>query len=434
MNDDIHVPTEHSDLVGGSTAGRRLACPASYSLEKLVPKDEKGSPAAREGTVLHELMTRVLLEPELDPYSILPFEFTHKDGWTHTIDEDDWDRLGQPALDAFLDYMDETEAREGSEFGYIVERSCEMPGIPGAYGTADIIWRCGETAGVWDWKFGFWGVPAEMNPQLMFYARAAMHSHPEVFAGARYIELAIMQPARDDAPDVWETSYEELEQFRIELIAAIEEAKIGLPGARMAKGPHCKYARCMAVCPLHVDPAIQLAQKLAARKTDEAEAVEDGPPLRPDEAFGNEPTFIEMLPDLLELAEIAEAYASEVFARAHRLAEEDERYRGHLREAGWVLKDKKPGARSWDEPTGDLMKIAKNRGVNLDVVAPSKLVTPKKMEDALGEKGKKMPEDWAKVPPPSGTTLVRQTGRVKEHQSEVDVATQLGEKLAHLRG
>lgn len=435
MTDEAHVPTEHSDLVGGSTAGRRLACPASYALEKQVPKDDKGSPAAREGTVLHEIMTKVLTDPDLDPHSILPFEFTHKDGWTATVDEDTWDRLGQPALDAFLDYMDEVEAmgEPGVGFQYIVEKQCEMPGIPGAFGTADIIWRCGQSAGVWDWKFGFWGVPAEKNPQLMFYARAAMASHPSMFEGINAIELAIMQPARDDRPDIYLTDPEELEQFRIELVAAIEEAKIGT-GARMAKGSHCKYARCMAVCPLHVDPAIQLVQKLAARKADEKEAAAEGPMLRDDEAFGNEPTFIEMLPDLLSLAEIAEAYANEVFARAHRLAEGDPVYRDQLRDAGWVLKDKKPGARQWALPSEELMKLAKNRGLNLDVVAPRKLATPKKIEDALKEKGKQMPGDWAKVPPSSGTTLVRQTGGVKEHQSGVDVAQQLGEKLAHLRG
>lgn len=432
---ETHVPTEHSDLVGGSTAGRRIACPASYSLEKQVPKDEKGSPAAREGTTLHEIMTVLLQDGSIDPYDILPFEFTHKDGWTHTIDEDKWEQLGQPALDAFLDYMDEIEAAAGVEnFRYLVEKQCEMPGIPGAYGTADIIWRCGHMAGVWDWKFGFWGVPALDNPQLQFYARAAMASHPEMFEGVTCVELAIMQPQRDDRPDVWSTDLEQLELFRVKLLAAIEEAKAGLPGARIADGPHCKYARCAAVCPLKLNPTLALAEKLGLRKKDEAEVIATGePPLRAHEALDNAPTFLEMLPDMLELAEIAEAYASEIFARAHALAGESTAYRDALREAGWVLKDKKPGARQWSKPSEEIIKLAKNRGLNMDVVAPRKLVTPKKVEEALKEKGKQLPDDWAKVPPSSGTTLVRQTGRVKEHQNGADVAQLVGERLAHLR-
>jgi hypothetical protein len=428
------VPDEHSDLVGGSTAGRRLNCPASYLLEQKVPKVDGSSDSAREGTVLHELMTKVLLDPELDPYDILPFSFTHKEGWTHTVDVDTWESLGEPALNAFLDYMDglENEAGAGAEFQYIVEKRCAMPGIPGAYGTADIIWKCGKYAGVWDWKFGYWGVPATDNPQLQFYARAAMESHPEMFDGVEVIELAIMQPQRNERPDTWQTTAASLEDFRMRLIAAVTAAQ--QPGARMAKGTHCKYARCMAVCPLYLDPTLELAKKLGLRKQQEAEVIEAGErPLAPDEAIDDGETFVEMLPDLLELAEAAEAYAAEVFSRAHDLAEGDSGARDYLRDNGWVLKAKRPGARKWALPEKAILDGARNRGLKLDDVAPRKLSTPKKVEDLLAGKGKKMPEGWAVVPPSSGTTLVRQTGEVKEHRNAQDTARDLGERLRKLR-
>lgn len=435
MTTETHVPTEHSSVVGGSNAGRRIACPASLALEKLVPEDKTSSPSAREGTVLHELMTVLLLSPEVDVYDILPFEFTHKEGWTHTIDEDVWDKLGQPALDAFLDYMDATEAETGAEFDYRIEIKCAMPGIEDAFGTIDVLWRCGHRAGTWDWKFGFWGVPAEKNPQLQFYARAAMATIPEFFDGVDEIELAIMQPARDELPSLWRTTPEELEAFRVELVAALDEGKRMGSMARMKKGGHCKYARCLSVCPLHLNPTLALAQKLGLRKDQDAELVAGGErPLEDDEALdNNQPTFLEMLPDLLELAETAEKLVEEVFARAHRLAGSDPETRDALREAGWVLKDKKPGARQWALSSAEIMKGAKNRGLNLDIVAPRKLTTPKKIEDALAEKKKKMPADWAKVPPSSGTTLVRQTGGVKEAETASDQARRLGERLAHLR-
>ena len=54
------TPEEHSDIVGGSTAARRIGCPRSYALEQLVPKDDRGSEYAREGTALHELMAMAL--------------------------------------------------------------------------------------------------------------------------------------------------------------------------------------------------------------------------------------------------------------------------------------------------------------------------------------------------------------------------------------
>ena len=434
MSTETHVPTEHSSVVGGSNAGRRIACPASLALEKLVPEDKVGSAAAREGTVLHEIMTVLLQNPEVDVYGILPFKFTHKDGWTHTVDEDVWDKLGQPALDAFLDYMDRMEAATGAEFEYKIEIKCEMPGVAGAYGTVDVLWRCGHYAGIWDWKFGFWGVPAAANPQLMFYARAAMATMPAFFEGVEVIELAIMQPARNEEPDTWETDGRELEDFRIELVAALDEATKMGNMARMKKGGHCKYARCTAVCPLHLNPTLALAQKLGLRKDQNAELIaQDKRPLADDEALDNQLSFVEMLPDLLELASVAEKYAEEVFARAHTLAETDDKTRDALREAGWVLKDKRPGARQWQLTSAEIMKGAKSRGLNLDIVAPRKLATPKKIEDALTAKGKKMPDDWAKVPPSSGTTLVRQTGDVKEVQTAGDVARRLGARLAQLR-
>ena len=64
-------PTAHSSIVGGSTAHRRLNCPRSYALEKLLPKD-KGSIYAREGTALHALWAKVL-EDDVEPLDLLPY-------------------------------------------------------------------------------------------------------------------------------------------------------------------------------------------------------------------------------------------------------------------------------------------------------------------------------------------------------------------------
>lgn len=50
MNQHI-TPDQHSDLVGGSTAARRIGCPRSFALEQLVPKDNRGSIYAQESTL-----------------------------------------------------------------------------------------------------------------------------------------------------------------------------------------------------------------------------------------------------------------------------------------------------------------------------------------------------------------------------------------------
>lgn len=429
------VPDKHSNVVGGSNAARRIHCPASLAYETMVPED-KGSVYAQEGTVLHEIMTKLLLDPELDPDSILPFTFTHKDGWTYTVDEDTYYDLGEPALNAFLDFMDRREMETGGEFTYIVEKSCAMPGIDGAFGTSDIVWRCGDKAGVWDWKFGYGEVKAEDNEQLLFYARTAMHEYPEMFDGVDELILAIMQPQRNDEPDLWEgVDPEEPERMRIELVASIKEGQEKGKDARIAKGKHCDFARCKAVCPLHINPSVLLAERLGIRKDAEQEIAEsDEPPLRDDEAVEDVTlSFTEMLPDLLELAEVAQDYAKEVFARAHNIAENDAAARDVLRDAGWVLKDKKQGARKWVAPEKTIKNGARYRGLKIDDFAPRSLISPTQLEKKLKAVGKEMPETWAKQPPSSGTTLVRNGGDVKEHQSGAEKAAKLGERLAHLR-
>jgi hypothetical protein len=416
------VPDQHSSVVGGSNAARRIACPASLGLERQVP-DDPGSTYAQEGTVLHEIMTKLLLDPDLEPDDILPFKFTHADGWTYTVDADTWYELGQPALDAFLDYVDALERDEDAELYYEVEQRCEFPNVEGAYGTADIVWRCGTIAGVWDWKFGYGKVSAKDNAQLLFYAAAARNSHPALFAGADRAELAIMQPQRCDEPDVWQIDLpDQLDDFVANLQAAVAEAQGDDP--RMERGDHCKWAKCKAICPLHVDPTVQLAQKLAAVKDNASEG----------DRLGDDPTFREMLPDLLELAEIAQSYAGAVFSEAHSLAEREPETRDDLRASGWVLKDKKPGPRKWAADEKTITRGARYRGLKIDEFAPRKLVSPRQLEQQLKKYGKEMPEKWAVSPPSAGTTLTRDAEGVEEHRSASDKTRALGERLSHLRG
>ena len=53
---------QHSSLVGGSTAARRIACPGSYQMEAKLPPSvkEASSIYADEGTALHEAMKFIL--------------------------------------------------------------------------------------------------------------------------------------------------------------------------------------------------------------------------------------------------------------------------------------------------------------------------------------------------------------------------------------
>lgn len=426
------VPDKHSSIVGGSTAARRIACPASYRLEQQVPEDKTGSSASQEGTVLHEMMTKLLLDPDLEPESLLPFTFTHADGWVFTLSHDVWVEKGVPALDAFLDYMESIERETGAEFTYLVEKSCEMPGIEGAFGTSDIIWKCGNLSGVWDWKFGYRAVKAEANEQLMFYARAAMNTFPEMFAEAAEIELAIMQPMRSDEPDVWTTHADELELFRMELVAAVDAAA-NAHDPVMARGKHCDFARCKSVCPLHLNPTQRLAEKLGLRKDQDAEEQAAGsPPLADDEALDGHETFIEMLPDLLELAVIAEDYAKEVFARAASLSVADEAVREMLRPHGWGLKEGRAGNLAWIADQKKIEGALRRRGLKKADFIKQTLISPTQAGKKLEALGAELPDKLAERPAPKGPTFGRLYPDTKEYQSHAARARDLGERLAKL--
>jgi len=272
------TPEEHSDLVGGSTAARRMGCPRSYKLERLVPKDERGSEYAREGTALHELMAMTLRDG-IEPTDILPYTFTSADGgWSFTVDRELWDAKGEPALTAFDKFCAQMEREIGDDMHMLIERRVAVPGIPGAFGTADIIGRCGAELFVCDWKFGFKTVAADANKQLMFYAAGALNTERAWVTSeladdpTTPVTLAIIQPLNagqgNDIVQHWTTTVGDLAAYMDELRAAVTEAQED--GARIAKGEWCNFARCKTVCPLYLNAVGSLGEKLAELKARQA--------------------------------------------------------------------------------------------------------------------------------------------------------------------
>jgi hypothetical protein len=113
-----------------------------------------------------------------------------------------------------------------------------MPGIEGAFGTTDVLIRGPKRTVVWDWKFGS-GVPVYAsyktggedfgNDQLCFYGRAAMWTHEDYFGQNDPdwpVDLVICQPRiiEDGAISTFTVTVVDLEDFRLDLIDAVEEA------------------------------------------------------------------------------------------------------------------------------------------------------------------------------------------------------------------
>ena len=236
----------HSTIVGGSTAKRVINCPGSVALvAKMPPKPS--SKYADEGTLLHNVIAEIVMEGH-PPEHYLGTKYEDQVLTQELID----DKL-KPAL-AALDQIDpnqemEIEAETSVDFGDL---------LPGVFGSTDLIGRLGTRAVVLDWKFGDGvAVEVEENPQLMFYAAAAMRTESAqwAFEGATEIEMVIVQPP---AVKRWVTTPERIAAFELQLVQAVKASE--KPNAKLEVGDHCRWCAAKPVCPQMtgaVDRALQ---------------------------------------------------------------------------------------------------------------------------------------------------------------------------------
>ena len=418
------TPTAHSSLVGGSTAARRIGCPRSFALEQLVQTEDRGSVYAQEGTVLHEIVA-IVLEKDVEPATLLPFTFTStKDGgWSFTVDRDLWEDKGEPALKAFDTFVAEQEKRIGAEMESLIETSVQFPGIPGAFGTSDVIARCGNEIFIIDWKFGRGIVPAEENKQLMFYACGGLNTARSFFEGMTLthetpVTMAIIQPARPDGIDTWRTDLLRLHHYEIELQTAITTIQQDGMDAPIKDGPWCTFARCKAVCPLHLGAAAKLASAFDRLKAATEGKTTTPPPNDLPERFA----------DMLDLVDMVEDWCKEVRDQAHANAE-----RG-MAIPGWVLEPGRKGPRKWAIDEAEVIETftGPEFGLDADVVAPRKVLTLPQLEKILKREEKAIPEGFTSQSESSTTRLVRAENATEVVQPSAAKAQALAEKLMRL--
>jgi Protein of unknown function (DUF2800) len=398
---DVTQAMSHSTLMGGSIAGRRIECPRSYTLEQMVPKD-KGSIYARQGTALHEMMARILGQGQ-EAADLLPFEYTQEedDGstWTYTVTEDDWEELGQVALDMLDTFIDQMEDLTGEPFQMYIEQSCDYPGVEGAKGTSDLIWRCGVWGGIWDWKFGRGYVGAYMNKQLMFYLYAAIGKFPEFFKGVEWWGVAISQPQISPKPSFWDLTEADLGEFNRQVHAALGHMKAGIK-APIKAGDHCKFARCKAICPLQAGAAVELGKMMAQLEEEKTMVNFDLP------AY---------LAQAMELAEMAEDWAKQVAGVTQQSLENGAVV------PRWKLVPKKSSGKEWTEEEEIIEARLKEAGLPETAIIKRSLVTPTQAIAAAKKAKVKMPVKKVKNPdgteeeidyfvqkPSSGSTLTRE--------------------------
>jgi hypothetical protein len=347
----------HSNIVGGSTAKRVINCPGSVALvAKMPPKPS--SKYADEGTLLHNVIAEIVMEGH-PPEHYLGTKYEDQTLTQELID----DKL-KPAL-AALDQIDpkqemEIEAETSVDFGDL---------LPGVFGSTDLIGRIGTRAVVLDWKFGDGvAVEVEENPQLMFYAAAAMRTPAAqwAFDGATEIEMVIVQPP---AVKRWITTPERIAAFELQLVQAVKASE--KPNAKLEVGDHCRWCAAKPICPQMtgaVDRALQT--KLQAIDT-------------------------QMLGGYLANADMLEQWITDLRALAFAMLESGTPVPGYKLVA-------KRATRSWTDETKAKAELLKSLPES-EVVEVS-VISPAKAEKALKKRKIGLPDDLV-VAISSGNTL-----------------------------
>ena len=349
---------QHSSIVGGSTAKRVINCPGSVALVAQMPP-KPSSVYADTGTLLHNVIADVL-DGKATPQDFLGA--VHADV---TLDQDLIDNKLLPALtalneidpDKIMEY--ETEVVVG--FGDL---------LPGVFGSSDIVGRIGDTAYIVDWKFGDGvAVDVEENPQLMFYAAAAMRTPAAqwAFEGATKVELVIVQP-----PYVkrWETTPRRIQLFEKELMQAVKVAQ--RPDAPLAQGDWCRWCAAKAICPI-MTGAADRAMAAALKSVDVAD-----------------------VSDYLKMADQLEGWIKEVRALAMQTLE------AGLPVPGYKLVPKR-AMRQWVDENKALAAM-RDMGLDAKELTELTILSPAKAEKVLKKDKLALPDDHV-VSVSSGNTL-----------------------------
>ena len=350
---------QHSNIVGGSTAKRVIACPASVKLVQQIPSKDIPNEHADRGTLLHNVIADVLWFRE-SPEKYLGTKYNDQVLTEELIDE----KLN-PALAAFKEVGFDVNADN-----YMVETRVGFGDfLPGVFGSTDILGRIGNRAIVLDWKFGDGVlVSAEENEQLLFYAAAAMRTEESkwIFEGATEIECIIVQP-----PEIrrWVTTPQRVALFEQELRRAVHESHS--EAASMAMGDHCRWCAAKPICPKMTGQVERVLQtKLQALPIDQ-------------------------IAMQLEQADTIESYIKDLRALATQMLENGQTVPGFKLVA-------KRGTRQWTSEDAVDAWVDAN-GLTKEAYE-SKLRSPAQMEKVLKKYKKELPPELV-VSISSGSTL-----------------------------
>ena len=338
---------QHSNIVGGSTAKRVVACPGSVKLSQQMPP-KPSSKYADEGTLLHNAIADVLGNGT-PPASHIGTSYQGI-----TLTDELFERKLVPALQA----LDEVDPHKEMEFQ--VEAVVGFgDALPDVFGSADLIGRIGRRAVVLDWKFGDGvAVEVEENAQAMFYAAAAMRTDSTrwAFKNVEEIECIIVQPPHIKR---WVTTPGRILNFERELFAAVKAA-LG-PEPTFASGDHCRWCAAKPICPV-LTGAVDRALHASVKAMDAAD-----------------------IAAYVQRADLLEAWIADVRALAQQMMEQGTRL------PGYKLVPKR-GTRKWINEERALEELSA-LGFTSDELTETSLRSPAQMEKVLKKRKLDLPRD-----------------------------------------
>ncbi len=376
---------KHSNVVGGSSADRVLNCPGSVLLCQTVPRPPSSEFAIR-GSMLHKVMQELLENPDKEPddfegmyYDAEKDELGHKQTAFQVTAKQITDKI-VPALDWFVEHLDPAE--------YWVEQQVAFEDdIPGAFGTADVIYRQGGQCGIVDWKFGDGvKVSASDNSQMMFYLCGARNGGFLNSNRTEAYRAHIYQPSEKLHPDEYHSVEQytntQLDQFEDSLIASTTAAAD--PDAPLAAGDWCRW------CPVNYAGKCPMLNSIVGT------AVVKSPPRSMTPA---------QVGELLEIAELAEPWAKNIRKIGAELAEQG------YPPPGWKLVQSVGNRRFIDEKKAHGM--LSRAGVAVAEMYEKKFVSPAKADKLIKGADKPVSRNWSKniERPERGTILVRNSDK-----------------------
>lgn len=242
--------TEHSNVMGGSTAKRRINCPGSYEAEKDIPSQE--SEYAARGSMLHAAMELLLTADPEDPDTWFDELEGNDLGFEgHEVTRELIDAKLKPAWNAWLDVLETYELDDW----FIEQRVSFGDIVPGAFGTADVAAiDKAKRLHILDWKFGDGVVVnVEGNEGLGFYAGGILYDEDpelqEMCDEISAVVLHIVQPraGSGEVLHTWETT-----EHWVEDLVGLCERAVAIakqPDAPRKAGSWCQFCKARATCP-----------------------------------------------------------------------------------------------------------------------------------------------------------------------------------------